>query len=480
MACLNSAIRVARDITPMLHAFQPSGDTDVDEMLDKFVDSIPDNLRLLVSPNASVTANRPLPTAVQFKIGSLDYRVALENPGLSSEFIRRKYGAGTQSLAVHAVVAGQRLFLLDTGAFTREENATFHAGGVVALRYRSYSMPHEPALEGPLAFFCEALTPYATDAALAIEDELRRRLAAASIAPPAPSGSGDVRAAAAAGGKRKKGIAAASSGELGGASKRVISRALVPLHQAAVVATASATAGDVASAEAAVRHVLVANATTKRSLVYYNVTAQVERARAAGLDVPSHRMSRWHGRMGGRGALATNLLPQSVHAGLAVVASGSPPQLPAAGGGASDRNLSRAAQAGVAGGGVAVITALARIAGVTGPNAALGRDGLPALSASYVCTRDTVAAALQDMRYNQLFKGLFDSFGAAVLLATSALFAGEALLGAGLWLLQRCAASSIAVYAIAAVAWRSGNMRGRAPFWHVVRLSVAVGLPLAA
>jgi hypothetical protein len=255
-------------------------------MLDRFVESIPDNLRLLVSTNASMAANRPLPIVVQFQIGSLDYRVALENPGMSSGLVRRKYGAGTRNLAVHAIVAGQRLFLLDTDAFTRVENATFYAGGVVALRYRSYNMAHEPAVQGPLVFFCEALTPYAADAALVIEDELRRRLAAAaSIAPPQTPEAGNGRAAAgdaaAAGGagKRKEGGAAASVAEQAGASERGVSKALLPLERAVIAPAASATDGLVGTAEAAVRAVLVSNATTKRSLLYYNVTPR-SRARA--------------------------------------------------------------------------------------------------------------------------------------------------------------------------------------------------------
>lgn len=711
LAC--SAVRVLHDIRPILSNFMPGDQSsDIDSVIDAFVSSIPDNLRLIVHQNASVAVNRPLPLAVGLKLGSADYRVGFEDASLPTSVLRRKYGMGNAAMSLRAIVAGQRLLTLDTSAFSPDENATFWGGpssatgispaaalarggpsaaaaavlGLVRLRYRTFNLSREPAIgasqkssrcrfdidsfhihscpgircraaslattlrihcaprflhtaarscpvcpscpplpfaEGVLAFMCEALPQAHVETALRLEEELRRRIAAL---PPgkgaAPSstasskgktaGSSGSSATSTKGSSKTSKSRASSAGEKGAAApvKAVYKRGRSPTPLAQAVALA-VPLEHTATAAAAARSLVVSNATSKRSLLYWNVSAQVARARAAavpdatasasiglfgsggaGGDVPSYRVRGWLDRVAGSAGTTAGSaggVAGGVRA-LALTTAAAPPALAGrllltAGSsiGGYSYNASELANASVgnsalAAGGAVALTALARIAGVTGPlpaaaassvgaagalsggiassgssstSSAAGalvsatalverlRPAGPALTSAYVCTRDTAAAALEDLRHNPLFRewarsrtsdvnnagasadglggnsgkrssayngnsdstgsesgrqmsfmlfgipvavfgpgGLPAAWAGALLAAALAFFAYAAALDAAAWLLTRTIVSTVVVWAVAQLAWRTGNMRGRAPLGHVLRLALLAAAPL--
>lgn len=305
----------------------------------------------------------------------------------------------------------------------------------------------------------------------------------------------------------------------------------------------------------------------------------------AGSDVPSYRVRGWLDRIAGSAAstrgssegvvgsvralvLTTAAAPPALAGRLLLSAGSIGSSAGATLNGSSE--LVNASNNALAASGVVALTTLARIAGVTGPlppasatTAAAGAGALPrgssasrsgvsadvdratgalvpatalverlrpagpgpALTSAYVCTRDTAAAALDDLRHNQLFRqwarstagagagedagedrsersdgrgegrkmsftlfgipvaafghgGLPAAWAGALLAAALAFFAYAAALEAAAWLLTRTAIAAGTVWLVAQLAWHTGNMRRRAPLGHVLRLALLTAAPM--
>lgn len=489
-AVLAAGTSMFTSVHPWLKSVPTSG--AMTGAIESAANAVPAELQVIVSKNATVSINQPVPYLLQVPIGSYNLRVAVEDGGNSNaaaQAVRRKFSKllGNAASAIHAVVFGSRALTLDLGAMSPVENATYYGGGLVPLRYRSLNLAREPALEVPLAMACEAITDEQAQALIVASREARARPINPSVtstsASPTGASSASATAAAANGAKRLESAPAkvkSSSNKKNGVAKKTAAGASSTSTGKAVSQTKSTSLASTSTA----------NASSRLVAALLNSTSHA--AQESGMDVPTYRLTSLGHRMMEDAESRALALP----AGSAITTAGLLGSRLAIGNGFDDGELQAAPGQGLPGrpaigpGGQPAAAAApapvpvpAGIAGVQAATHLLGIDAVTGqniaptgLTSAYVCTRETVMSAVSDLKHNTLFEKLTDPTWLAHIVFWG--LAYLSLLEAGAFLTTRVALVTCVLWPVLVIAWRSGNMRGRPAVGHVARLSLLTALPI--
>lgn len=574
VAGLRSLLIVRNDVAPVVESILPAegvtggsgGSSPVDKLLKDFLASI-DNVRVLVHRNASVdVSKRPFPVLINAVLGpTFRHRVAFEDPSLTVDQLRMKFAFGNADLSLHAIVSGDKLLVLDTSVYadSPDLNATFHdPTSLVPLHYRHIDLKDEQ-FEFPLALLCEALPEPGVEVAVVAEGELKRRLAAAGALKGAPPPKGKKLTKALSGKQlvplrkavrerlKKKNAVTTMEGGVGSA----LAKSLSPEQVAVLEAKA---ASEEMRLQQSIDSLIVSNETTKRSLLYYNLSAQVSRARP--FDVASYRTLKafYRGALGGPSAFAVAEGADDAAAKGLVPLLGMSERLLLGDGKSSavnsHNNQTRFSPLALVAGGREALRALARAAGhgeraprslplrasitaalqrrsdvgsigiadkasgngdaatsatTTSTSTSTTTSSAAVFSSAYVCTRDTVEAALLDLRHNGFFASLFNysasgsttstssgasqrqgsafsafSYGSDLLSVSKKLaFVGSfcyfwisSFVSGLLIALVRAFSAVAVVWPLLFVAFKAGNMNGRPYFGHILRLAMMLAV----
>jgi hypothetical protein len=218
--------------------------------------------------------------------------------------------------------------------------------------------------------------------------------------------------------------------------------------------------------------------------VYYNVTALVTRARDGGMDVPTYRLTRWAQRVSDR----TNGKLSSVSG--ALVSAGVKSHGLLTGGAAVGEPVHAVVQyagrrdaADEPEGGL-----LAALATVTGGSGGVGAErdmrgltaGEPFWSSAYVCTRDTLAAGLRDLKDNHAFNSWASRVTLTQLAVVLSMYLGQLEALDAFWRLAGPLAVVLWVIAKVAAWSHAPGARVPLPVVQVVKCATTVAVGMVA
>jgi hypothetical protein len=372
-----------------------ANETETLRRLDKMAAAFPDTLRVLVRRNGTVTINKPTPFGLALAFFDSPYHVLFESPA-TLEALQAKYPAGNSHVSAHAIVSGDKLLLIDHSAFSPSQSSAFLENGLVPLTYRALNLSTEPAIEAPLSALCEALSDPAVELAMHAESQLRQQLAA----PP--------KDAKQAPGKTVAPLSAMISQGFDGALRK---------------------------------QVLVGDAITKRSLMYYNQTALLERAHHAGMNLIEFRAHQLWQRLQKQEDRALAIPWAVAHSTGRLLGLHPYVHAPST-------------------------SQLASVLHI--------EEHQHALSSAYVCTKDTLQAAVADMKANSRSQQWVRTFAAQLFFSLFTLLAMLENFG---FLAVSLAISVVALYPLLALAANTQNMTRPIPLSHLLRISVICSLP---
>jgi hypothetical protein len=391
-----------------------------EDQLASFVEHLPRGLHLAVSKHANVTVNKEKPLFAEVKLNTVTRRVAFEPADMPEQVLRNKYALGNDRVAVHFIISGDKLLVLDTQRLQDDALKNTQASlGLVPLDYRTVHLAHEPAIDGILSALCESYSDAEFEQVLETERLLLAKtetMATTNVPPQRPF---------------------------------LAQRPTTQLSGVPAVSKDLSTQRSVAALD---------GVSTRRALLHYNATAQQLAAASQGVDVLSYRFLRWADRVGGLRESTKSTSFSSTH-------------LPNAGGVSAGGGYSTT----FSGSPLHVAKALSTITdkaldtyhGV--PSEGLGSDGVSPLSANYVCTRETVLTALTAARGNPAFQQLRSPWFGTFLLA---IVATAKFIAVILTICAHSVSSLIVLAPVLVVATRANVMLGRPKTMHLIKMSI--------
>lgn len=471
VAATSSATVYFKDLRPALARLDSVSRDDIVGKLAVDARDLPE-ARLVVSPNGTLAINKPLPALLSGTFGDTTLRVAFEADDVDPDMLYRKYGAGNSAAHVDAVVSGATVMVLDVSQLDEASKATYdEATGVVALKFKTFLLNETRAAEVALAALCEAYQPEELEGAVVREDAARRAFAREAIA------------------------AGATVRDAGPAGSRAVERqvGLSPAqHEKLRVALAAAARWRDAGQMAAHAHRGYPDVVTARlSRWWGRVRAAIEARQAAAEGAGDED----HGDGVGGADLFARRLPQprrrrsdpvrdtldeaAADAAAAAVAGGD--------GHADGRAQARAGRAGArnrrtapADEAVGPVESVLRFLGeaVAGSEDSEGFGERSAFTSAYVCTRETLQAAVEDLPRNPAWARLTE--GNSFLALALGLVWSAAFVDALVFTYRHVAGVAIPVFLAQLACWRAGatQSRTRPVFREITRLLLAVFAPL--